>query len=185
MRKLAFLGVLALGFVQAVQAQTGRSAAAPEVEAQAGYVRDQLAGAGFREVPGNSGTHRFEGNAPSLTVVLLEPKRQGSVAGQLSVLADHPDEAGRPRIRESRLSFATPEQLAIQLQAVKAGFAESRTPVATAAKQCPFSRLLNRFVGAASRSHGIVGARQAQPVSLGTAVRVTQKLEDSVRWGRW
>lgn len=181
MRQSALIGALALAFAaNAAQSQV----LASDADTQVNYVREQLAGSGFKQVPAKAGGYRFEGSAPTLTVVLLEPKRAGGGPGRLSVLADHPDAQGKAKIRESALRYDTPEQLASHVRAVKAGFRQTQAHSGNASK-CPFTRLMNTLVAAPARSEGVVGAANVQPVSLSGAEKAARGVESRARLLAW
>lgn len=181
MRQSALIGALALAFATNYsQAQV----VVADAEHQVNYVREQLAGSGFKQVASESGGYRFEGSVPKLTVVLLEPKRVGGGPGRLSVLADHPDAQGKAKIRESVLKYDSPAQLASHVRAVKAGFQQTQAHGAGASK-CPFTRLMNTLVAAPARSEGVVGERNLQPVSLSVAEKATRSVETRARWLSW
>lgn len=191
MKDLALIGVLALigggQLAKAAPALAGpgeSSGLSPEVERQVSYVRGQLGASGFKEVPGGPGAYRFEGNAPELTVILLEPKQPGATKGSLAVMAAHAEEGKRPKIRQSRLTFGSSDELAAHLQVVRAGFAETHNPVATAPRKCPFASLVNMLVARPSRTHAVVQVRQAQPLSLGSAEKATLNLGTALQSGQ-
>lgn len=190
MTELALISVFALMSggqpAKAAPRQSGPGhsvGSSPDVEPQVSYVREQLAASGFSQVPGEGGAYRFEGNTPRLTIVLLEPKQPGAAPGSLAVMAGHPEGVGSPRIRQSILKFDSPRELAAHVHAVRAGFAETQRPLATASPKCPFARLLNSL--SPSRSHTVLAVRQAQPLPLGSAHKATRSLEATLQWGPW